>query len=234
MTKPKTLARTAGLLYLALVLLGTWAELVVRKSVHVPGDPATTAANIVAHEALFRWGLAADVLMAVVFVLLGLVLQRLLHHVDERAATALLVFVSVGAGSILLNLAFHAGALRVATGPVKDDGLALLLLDLHGYGYTLGGVFFGLWLLPMGHLALRSGLFPKPLGVLLVVGGVAWVADPLIAFALPGAPGLVRDVVSVPTSLAEFGLMLYLLVRGVRSPALTTEGPDALVRPRRG
>lgn len=219
MTKPQTLARTAGLLYLALVVLGTWAELVVRDRVHAPGDPATTAANIVTHEALFRWGLAADVLMAVVFVLLGLALQRLLHHVDERAATALLVFVSVGAGSILLNLAFHAGALRVATDSASDDGLALLLLELHGYGYALGGVFFGLWLVPMGYLALRSGLFPKSLGVLLVVGGVAWIADPLIAFALPGAPGLVRDVVSLPTWLAEFGLMLYLLVRGVRSPA---------------
>ncbi|GGM88476.1 hypothetical protein GCM10011609_26540 [Lentzea pudingi] len=219
MTKPQTLARTAGLLYLALVVLGTWAELVVRARVHTPGDPTATAANVVTHETLFRWGLAADVLMAVVFVLLGLALQRLLHHVDERAATALLVFVSVGAGSILLNLAFHAGALRVATDPAGDDGLALLLLELHGYGYTLGGVFFGLWLVPMGYLALRSGLFPKPLGVLLVVGGVAWIADPLIAFALPGLPGLVRDVVSLPTWLAEFGLMLYLLVRGVRSPA---------------
>lgn len=233
MTKPQTLARGAGLLYLVLVVLGTWAELVVRAGVHVPGDPAATAAGIVAHEALFRWGLAADVLMAVVFVLLGLALHRLLHHVDERAATALLVFVSVGAGSILLTLAFHAGALHVATGRA-DDGLALLLLDLHGYGYTLGGVFFGLWLLPMGHLALRSEYFPKPLGVLLVVGGAAWIADPLIAFALPGAPGLVRDVVSLPTSLAEFGLMLYLLVRGVRSPALTGEGRGAPVRPRRG
>ncbi|MCR3750403.1 DUF4386 domain-containing protein [Lentzea californiensis] len=218
MTKPKTLARIAGLLYLALVVLGTWAHLVVRDGVHVPGDPAATAANIVAHETLFRWGLAADVLMAVVFVFLGLALQRLLHHVDERAATALLVFVSVGAGSILLNLALHHGALRVATDPALTDELALLLLDLHGYGYTLGGVFFGLWLLPMGYLALRSALFPKPLGVLLIVGGFAWIADPVIAFALPGAPGLVRDVVSAPTSLAEFGLMLYLLVRGVRSP----------------
>ncbi|MFD4668892.1 DUF4386 domain-containing protein [Lentzea sp. NPDC058450] len=218
MTEPKALARTAGLLYLLLVVLGTWAELFVRDSVHVPGDPTASAANIVAHEALFRWSLAADVLMAVTFVLLGLSLQRLLHHVDERAATALLVFVAVGAGTILLNLAFQAGALRAATDPALSDGLALLLLDLHGYGYTLGGVFFGLWLLPMGYLALRSGLFPKPLGVLVVAGGVAWIADPLIAFALPAAPAVLRDVVSVPTSLGEFGLLLYLLVRGVRTP----------------
>ncbi|WP_394618888.1 DUF4386 domain-containing protein [Lentzea sp. JNUCC 0626] len=219
MTNPKTLARTAGLLYLVVVVLGTWAELVVRAGVHVPGDPTTTAANIVNHEALFRWSIAADVLMAVAFVLLGLALHRLLHHVDEGAAMTLLVFVAVGAGSILLNLALQAGALRAATDPAQADGLALLLLDLHGDGYTLGGVFFGLWLLPMGRLALRSGLFPKPLGVLLVVGGVAWIADPVIAFALPEAPEFVRAVVSAPTSLGEFGLMIYLLVQGVRTSA---------------
>ncbi len=227
MTRPKAVARTAGLLYLAVVVLGGWAELFVRGSVHVPGDATATAANIVNHEALFRWGLAADVLMATVFVFLGLALHRLLHHVDERAATTLLVFVSVGAGSILLNLAFHLGALRVATDPTQTDGLALLLLDLHGYGYALGGVFFGLWLLPMGYLAHRSSLFPRPLGVLLVIGGFAWIADPVIAFALPDAPGLLRTLVEVPTSVAEFGLMLYLLVCGVRSPAASRTAVSA-------
>jgi hypothetical protein len=222
MSSNKTLARTAGLLYLAVVVLGGWAELVVRGTVHVPGDAAATAANLVGHEALFRWGLAADVLMATAFVFLGLALHRLLHHVDERAATALLVFVSVGAGSILLNLALHLGALRAATDPTAADGLALLLLDLHGYGYALGGVFFGLWLLPMGYLAQRSELFPTALGVLLVVGCFAWIADPLIAFALPGAPALLRTLVEVPTTVAELGLMLYLLVRGVRTPVAVT------------
>ncbi|GIH79377.1 hypothetical protein [Planobispora longispora] len=41
----------------------------------------------------------------------------------------------------------------------------------------------------------------------------------MIAFALPDVPGLVRDVVSLPTAAAEFGLMLYLIVRGVRTPS---------------
>ncbi len=169
--------------------------------------------------------------MATVFVLLGLTLQRLLHHVSARAATALLVFVAVGAGSILVNLTFHVGALVVATDPAYaapgtgGDALALLMLDLHHHGYVLGGVFFGLWLLPMGYLAYRSSMFPNALGVLLVVGCLAWIADTAIAFALPDAPAVVRDVLSVLTSIAEFGLLLYLLVRGVRTPQQRTGGP---------
>ncbi len=222
MDNPKVLARTAGVLYLLLAVLGAWAELYVRGSVYVPGDASATVSNLVRHETLFRLGITADILMATVFVLLGLALYRLLHGVHPRAATALLVFVTVGAGSILLNLTFAFQALVVATEPAHaaagGDALVLVLLDLHRYGYVLGGVFFGLWLLPMGYVAWRSGRFPTVLGVLIIVGGVAWVADPLIVFALPDAPAALRTIVEVPTTVAEFGLMLYLLVRGVRSP----------------
>lgn len=214
--RPRTLARTAGLFYLALVVLGAWAQLKARGSILVEGDADRTAANIVEHQTLFRLAVVADILMATCFVLLGLVLHRLLHHVHERAATAMLTFVSVGAGLIVVTLTFHVGALAAATGPGHSADLVLLLLDLHQHGYVLSGVFFGLWLLPMGYLAYRSPMLPSWLGVLLIVASAAWVADPLLAFGLPDAPPLIRTLVEVPTSVGEFGLMLYLLIRGVR------------------
>ena len=234
--RPVALARVAGLLYLLLAVLGSWAELVVRGSIRVPGDAAATAANIAEHATLFRLGLGADIARATVFVLLGLALHRLTHDTHPRQATAMLVFVAVGAGSILLNLTFHMGALLAATDPAyasalgagSADALALLMLDLHSHGYVLGGVFFGLWLLPMGWIALRSPMFPRALGMLLVVGAIAWVADPLLAFTAPDAPALLRGLVSAPTTLAELSLMLYLLVRGI-SPA----GRAASATPRR-
>jgi Domain of unknown function (DUF4386) len=234
--RPSVLGHVAGLLYVALAALGGWAELGVRGAIRVPGDAAATAANIVADETLFRLALGADILMAVVFVVLGLTLFRLLHRDHGRWATALLVFVSVGAGGILVNLVFQVGALLAATdptyaaafGPDGADALALLLLDLHGHGYVLGGVFFGLWLLPLGLVALRSRYFPRALGVLVVVGVAAWVADPVIAFTVPDAPTLLRQVVKVPTTLAELSLLLYLVVRGVapggRSASITAPG----------
>ncbi len=219
MTSPRRLARIAGLLYLLLAVLGGWAEIAVRGTVHVPGDAARTTANIAAGEGLFRLGLTADILMATVFVLLGLALYRLLHPIHARAATTLLVFVAVSASAILTNLTFHAGALIVATDPTYGTGreaLVLLLLDLHHHGYLLGNVFFGLWLLPLGYLACRSRLFPTTLGVLLLAGCAAFLAEPVLAFALPGTPDAIRTAVSVLTSIPELALILYLLIRGVR------------------
>lgn len=221
--KNHTLARIAGGLYLLLAILGSWAQLAVRGSIFAPGDATATAANIVANETLFRWGIAADVLMALVFVLLGLALHRLLRPENAAWATAMLVFISVAAGSILVNLTFQVGALVVATDPAYaslGDTLALLLLDLHHYGYVLGGIFFGLWLLPIGIIALRSPLFHRGLGVAVVIGAIAWLFDPVLCFVLPEQLSLVRTLVSIPTVVAELGLIAYLLIVGVRKRAL--------------
>ena len=48
MTSPRRLARIAGLCYLVVAIFGGFAHLYVRARVYVPGDAATTAANVAA------------------------------------------------------------------------------------------------------------------------------------------------------------------------------------------
>jgi hypothetical protein len=222
MATPERLARLAGALYLLMFVLGTSAELGVRAGVRVPGDAAATVANLTADPTLFRLALVADIAMATVFVCLGVTLQRLFRHVDRHAATTLLVAVAVGAGMILTNLVLHQAALLVATDPtygaIGSDELVLLLLDLHGHGYTLAGVFFGLWLLPLGYLGHRSGRLPRLLSILLLVAGGAWVVDTLASFLAPDLPAIAHAIIKAPT-FAEFWLIAFLLVRGVRTPS---------------
>src|SRR5450759_851622 len=67
----------------------------------------------------------------------------------------------------------------------RSNALAMLLLDLQHYGYAIAGIFFGLWLMPLGYLAVKSGMFPKALGVVLVVGGASYLVDKLAAFVAP-------------------------------------------------
>lgn len=222
-TKPRPLARTAGIVYLLMAILGGYAQLGVRASIHVPGDAATSAQNLTADPTAFRLALVADIAMATAFVAVGVLLFWLLRHVDRHAAGALVVFVAVGAGMILTNLLLHQAALLVATdaayGTLRSNELVLLLLDLHGAGYTIAGVFFGLWLLPLSYLAYRSGLFPRSLSILLAVAGGSWIVDTLTAFIFPDLPAVVHTILMAPT-IAEFWLIAYLLIRGVRTPAV--------------
>jgi hypothetical protein len=211
-----------------MVILGGFAHLGVRASVHAPGDAATTAANLVANAGTYRAAFVADLVMATLFVFLGLALYRLLEHADRKAAVAMMVFVAVGSGLILVNLLFDHAALLVATdasyaaafGGEGADALALLLLDLHHHGYTIAGIFFGLWLLPLAHLAVRSRMFPRLLGIALGVAGASWIVATIVRFAAPDLPAAVHGLLTVPT-FAEFALVLYLLVKGVR-----TSGPQ--------
>ena len=63
--------------------------------------------------------------------------------------------------------------------------MVLLLLDTQHYGILIAQIFFGLWLVPLGYLAYKSsGMFPKWLGVLLIVGGGLLPRGP--ARAVPG------------------------------------------------
>src|SRR4051812_39169903 len=89
---PQRAARLAGLLYLVVILGGIVAELVVRARLIVANDALTTANNILAHETLFRWGFAADLIALLFAVPLILLLYELLKVVDKRVALAALLF----------------------------------------------------------------------------------------------------------------------------------------------
>lgn len=94
----------------------------------------------------------------------------------------------------------------------------MLMLDLQHYGYAIAGIFFGLWLVPLGYLAFRSGMFPKVLGIVLVVGGIGYLFDTLAAFVTPELTPIIHPVAALLGIVAEVSLLAYLLVKGVRSP----------------
>jgi hypothetical protein len=93
----------------------------------------------------------------------------------------------------------------------------LLLLDTQHYGTLIAQVFFGLWLVPLGYLAYESGLFPKWLGVLLVVGGICYLVDLFVAFLFPDFGQKVHAFVVIPSAVAEVSMVLYLLLVGVKT-----------------
>jgi hypothetical protein len=141
----------------------------------------------------------------------------------------MLVLVALATGIICLNAVFQFEALRVATGAVNlaslghsgSNAIVLLLLDTQHYGTLIAQVFFGLWLVPLGYLAYKSGLFAKWLGILLIVGGVCYIVDLLAAFLDPGFGQSIHGVVVIPSALAEIAMVLYLLIVGVKTKSHT-------------
>ena len=225
------LARTAGLLYLGVAVFGGFAQ-GVRVKVYEPGNAAATAANIVANATLVRLSFVADLVQALVWLVLALTLYRLLAHAGRSIARAMVVFVAVSAAITLLNMVHQLGALLVATnqsyvtalGADGSHALVLLLMDLQHYGYLVSQLTW-LWLFALGLLGYRSGMFPRWLSFLLMLGTVCYVLDALIRFLFPSFADTSAAIFVLPEIVCEVALLAYLLVKGVRTPPPTVPGP---------
>jgi hypothetical protein len=225
MNSPKRLARIAGLLYLINGIFGGFAFAYVIGKVYAAGDAATTAANVVANSGLVRIGVVADLFQATEWVFLAMTLWLLLRHVNAHAANAMVVLVAVGAGITCLNDVLQFESVRVATdasyvaalGAASSSALVLLLLEMHHYGFLIAQIFFGLWLVPLGYLAYKSAMFPRPLGILLVLGGACYLVGLLAVFLVPDVGETINVFVTIPSAIAEISMVFYLLIKGVRS-----------------
>jgi hypothetical protein len=219
------LARVAGLIYLAVAIFGAFAYGYVVATVYVPGDAATTASNVAANAGLVRIGVVADLFQATLMVFLVLSLYVILKHVNGNVGRAMVVLVLISTAITSLNLVFEFASLLVATdasyvaafGAAGASALVLLLLDIQHYGYLIAQIFFGLWLVPLGYLAYRSGMFPRALGVVLVAGGVSYVLDMAVLFLVPEFGRQVHPILLIAPIVGEVWMVAYLLVKGVGS-----------------
>jgi hypothetical protein len=182
---------------------------------YVPGDAATTAGNVVANAGLVRMSVIADMLQATVLVFLAMTLYLLLRHVHKNVATAMVILVVIAATIMCLDKVFQFVADDVsytaAFGVAGLNSLVLLLLHMHHYGYLIAQIFFGLWLVPLGYLAYKSGMFPKILGVVLVVAGAFYLVDMLAAFLMPDFGKQIHVLLAIPPAIAEIWMLGYLL-----------------------
>jgi hypothetical protein len=216
------LARMTGWFYLGLAVTGGLGFLLIRPRLFAADDPAATLAHLVDHEGLARAGIALELLVVLTQALTAVWFYRLFRRVDPVAAGSIAAFGLVNAVTILGSAALLATALEVALQPVGDAAATVQLLYLvSGNLWTAGGLFFGLWLIPMGWCVLRSGSMPRPLGWILIGGGVGYVLSPFVAYLMPQA-GVVADLLALPASVGEFWMVGYLLFRGVRTPARET------------
>ena len=224
MTSPKRLARIAGILYLLNGIFAGVAFGYVLTKVYVPGNAAITAANVIANSELARMGVLADLFQATEWIFLAMALYLLLKHVNKSAAAAMVVLVAIGSAVTCLNDVFQFESVRVATNPAYvaslgaagSNAIVLLLLDMHHFGFLIAQIFFGLWLAPLGYLAFKSGMFPKALGVALIVGSGCYLVGMVAVFSVPGFGEKINSLVTIPCTIAEVWMVGYLLVFGVR------------------
>lgn len=219
---PKLYARIGGALYLMLIALGIFGQ-VVKEKIIVSGDAAATAGNLVSMETLWRLGIAFELFGLVCVTALAMIYYILLRPVSRELnllATFLrLIGIAVEAVAAL-NLAtalfpLGNGVYLKAFTPEQLYAMATLAIKAHNYGYTLALLFFGFTFLFHGHLIFKSGFLPKILGLMIQVGGVCYLTNSFIFFVAPSLSGMLFPWILLPCFVAELSLALWLLCKGV-------------------
>src|SRR6266702_5324314 len=222
-TSPQLYARIGGALYLIIIVIGLFGEAFVRDRLIVSGDAAATAANIMSHESLWRFHIAAELFLLICAVALLLILFVLLKPVSKDLALLAAFFnlVSIGIEAAttmyLLEALFplgNAGYLKAFT-PEQLYAMATLSLKSHGYGFGVSLIFFGCFCIIVGYLIFRSGYLPKTIGVLMQIAGVCYLADSFALILSPAIANRLFPAILVSAFIGETSLCLWLLVKGV-------------------
>jgi hypothetical protein len=222
---PVSVARTAGLVYLTVVVSGIISLAYVPSQLIEPGNASQTVANIRASEGLFRVGIAAGFVCFTAFLLLPLLLYRLLGHVSQTAGVLMVACAVVSVPISLANMAHRLDVLTLlsdgsvlhALTPAQLSAQVALSLARYSRGLLASALFWGLWLFPLGYLVLKSRALPPVLGVLLMAGGVGYLVQVFGSVLFASYSGsVVARFATLPASVGEIGTCLWLLVRGAK------------------
>jgi hypothetical protein len=230
MTQLQKNARIAGFFYLLMAITGPFVLIYVPGKLFVTGNAAATAANILAHQSLFRAYIMVGLLSELFFIATVLALYQLFKEVDRRLAILMVITVLLSAPLAFLGVANQMATLSFVQGSdllavfdkPQRDALATLLINIDKQGVPVSEFFWGLWLLPLALLVYRSGFLPRFLGVWLFLNGLAYVTVSFTGILLPEHVPIVNTV-AFPLLLGEIAFLLWLLIMGAKEKPLSKQ-----------
>lgn len=218
----------AGISYLLIIATGITAEMGVRASIKVPDDAQATMMNLIAAESTFRLAVVADLIMIVCDVIVALLFFLLLKPVNSPLASLAAIFRLMQATFLSLNLMHLFSAIALvqpgtvtALGQEVAAAQMMMALNAHALGYSIGLVFFGLSLLVLGYLMIKSTYIPRFLGYVMLIVSAGYLIDSgaqILMTQYADFAHLFALVVFVPALLGELTLAIWLVFRGVSVP----------------
>jgi hypothetical protein len=219
---PRTAALVSGVGMLLMALFSPFAFLTTYQNIMVSGDATATAANIIAAGSRFNIGITIFLLVAILDVVVAWALYELFKPVDRSfsllAGWLRLAYAPVFALSLtnLVSASKWLGNADYQNAFEMDQLNAYAMQSVGAFrsGWDIGLAIFGLHLLVLGYLAIKSGFLPSWLGVLLVVASIGYLVDSFGRLLWPEYSISLAQF----TFVGEVLLIFWLIRRGVQDP----------------
>ena len=232
-TSKRKATKIAGLAYTLIIILVLLKAIFVDSNLIVSGNDASTANNIMANELLFRIGVASEIIMYVLVVLLSLALYVILKTVNKNLALVAL-FLRFGEGIIggvvtvlsgLIPLLLLNGEAVFETEQLQ--ALVGLFLDVRTAGMDIVLIFIGLGGTVFFYLFFKSKYIP---GILAAWGILTYLSMLILSFVhilLPNHPAMIDIIAYGPGALFEVIIGLWLLIKGVKVQPQNNSIPES-------
>jgi hypothetical protein len=216
----RNLTRTGGILYLIVIICGIYAEIFVMSGLVVGNDQAATANNILSQEALYRAGIIAHIVTLVSSSFLLGILFIIFRSTSEYLALTMAIFnivtIAIEGVSILYEFEtlsiLKSKMFATVFSPDQISSLAYLPLKMQTTGYDLALLFFGFVCCLIGTLVLKSKLFLRWIGLLMLLAGACYLVNSLASFISPAYRNSLLPFILVPCFLAELSLSINMIV----------------------
>ncbi len=223
----KNISRLSGMAYLLIFITGIYANFTVLEPMVLWEDPGQTFVNLREAPGTFQMAVSAFALMLAFDLFLVWGLYRLFWHAGPKTslAASALRFVNV----VFFVIAWwHLAGVTALLDPSSGDPAASAsqVMDLLGRFdriWLAGLIFFGLHLLVLSRLVLKSPIVPRFIGILLAIAGVGYLIDSFAQWWLPNYADfetVLSLVVIVPGVVGELSLTFFLLFFAKRFEAV--------------
>lgn len=221
-------ARVVGFCYLFAMVLGIFAVSYVRGHLIVPDNAAQTAGNIIAHERLFRLGIASYLVCMLSDAALLTALYVILKRVDQNLAlfAACLRLLETVIGVVATLNSFDV--LRLLSGAdylqaFRTDqlqALARIPVSAFGAGVNASFAFLGLGSTVFGYLWFKSNYIPRALAALGVFGSLLLAMGAFTFIIFPKIADWAEPGYFAPLGVFEVTMGFWLLLKPLRPSAV--------------
>ncbi len=219
-------ARIAGLAYIVVIFLGIFSVNLVESNLIVAGNDAATANDFMASEIQFRIGIASELIMFVLVVLLSWALYVVLKTVNQNLALIALLW-RVGEAILGSSIAVVSGLipLLLLNGDAAFEteqlhALVGLFLEVRNAGLDFVLVFIGLGGTVFCYLFYKSNYVPRILAAWGILTYLSMLILSLASILLPNFPEPMKMIVYAPGGLFEIIFGFWLLIKGVKIPEI--------------
>lgn len=213
-----TTARLTGVWYLILAISGVAGFMIYHPRVYMLSDPQKTLSNLINSGTEARLRLVFELVIVVSQALAAVWFYKLFESINKWAATVLCIWGTVNAMLIMVSAISMSSAINIANTASlnfqEKIPLIALLTNIISNTWSAGGLFFGLWLIPMGYIVIRSKRMPVWLGRILVIGGAGYLLQTFMKAI--GMQASWSDLLVMPATAGEFWMIGYLLIFGIR------------------